>query len=117
MKTAKFPSPEQIKHSIEVLEEKMSIPAINMNKNFPIKEGYQYCLELMKKRLENPANEFFIAETEVEWKQLNEIYRKQLSDIKELTTTQGRSIAVLCVDWLNGNNDAIAFLAVKIATR
>lgn len=112
-----FPSPEQIQDTINKVSEKLSVRALNMNKNFHIKEGFTDCLRILNDRLENPENTYFKGETPAEWEASNLIYRKQLLGIDKLKTVEGRSIAVLCVDWLNGNEKAISFLDVEIKTR
>lgn len=97
-----FPSPKRIEAMIKRIEKILKVKQLNMIKNFPIKEGLTDCLRILNHRLKNPENEFFRATTDEEWDRLNKIYRRQLLGTHLLKTRQGRGIAVLCVDWLNG---------------
>jgi tRNA uridine 5-carbamoylmethylation protein Kti12 len=117
MKTPNFPTPEQIQDAIKKVEDLLLIKKINRNDNFEIKEGFTDCLRILNERLINPENPFFIFETDEEIATLNKIYKAQLKDISKLKTIKGRAIAIMCVDWLNGNNKAIEFLSVKMKTR
>ncbi len=102
MKTPTFPTPEEIQEAIDKINEKLALKQMNMRKNSHIKEGLSDCLRILNDRLENPENPYFIAETEKEWDTVNKIYREQLAGINNLKTQEGRAIAILCVDWLNG---------------
>lgn len=117
MKTQTFPTPERIKEVIEKVETRISVRRMNMNKNFAVKEGLTDSLRILNDRLTNPENTYFQAETTDEWQELGKIYREQLNGIEKLETVAGRSIAILCVDWLNGKEQAIKFVDVKIKQR
>lgn len=112
-----FPTPDQIQDTINKVNDRLSVKAINMRKNAHIKEGLTDCLRILNDRLDNPENPYFKGETPEEWDDSDVIYRNQLSEINKLKTVAGRSIAVLCVDWLNGNEQAIKFLEVEIKMR
>lgn len=117
MKIPTFPTPDQIQDTIIKVNERLLVKAINMRKNAHVKEGLTDCLRILNDRLANPENPYFKGETAEEWEASNVIYRNQLSEINKLKTVEGRSIAVLCVDWLNGNKEAIKFLEVEIKMR
>ena len=113
----KFPLPEQIQEVVKKIEERLSIKQINSNRNFEVKEGLKDCLRILNDRLQNPENPYFWGETEEENELSNEVYRKQLKDIGKLKTIRGRAIAIMCTDWLNGNEQAISFLDVETKMR
>lgn len=100
-----FPSQEQIKNKIKEIEEILSNKYLNMVKNFGLKEGLNDCVRILKDRLKNPNNQYFIPVNQEEYEKANEIYKKQLSGISDLETSQGRAIAIICVDYLNGRCD------------
>ncbi len=75
------PSPEQIQETVSIIQDRLNEKAINRNDNLPVKEGYTKAVEIL---------EFGITE----WQKAN---------LDELTTTQGRAIAFLSIDYLNGN--------------
>lgn len=108
-----FPTPEEIKAVIKKIEGKSYLNKIKMKKSDPTKEGLEYCLKLLNGRLENPDNPYFIAESEEEWNEVNEIFRSQTKGIEKIKDIKSRSMAILCVDWLNGNTKAINFLNLK----
>ena len=106
----KFPNPAEIALATEKVEAILADKKINTYKNKPLKEGYQECLRMLKERLINPDNQFFIADQEQELEEAGQIYRTQMLPIKELKTEIGRTIAVLCNDFLNGQSDEQTFL-------
>lgn len=112
-----FPTPDQIQDTINKVNKRLSVKAINMRKNAHVKEGFTDCLRILNDRISNPENPYFKGETEEEWEASSVIYRNQLAGIDGLKTVEGRSISVLCIDWLNGNNEAIKFLDVEIKMR
>ncbi len=113
MKKPTFPTPEQIKEVVKKIEGKSYLNKIKMKKSDPTKEGLEYCLKLLNDRLENPENPYFIAESEEQWNEVNEIFRSQIKGIEKLKHQKSRAMAILCVDWLNGNEKAINFLNKK----
>lgn len=117
MITPTFPTPDQIQDTINKVNGRLAVKAINMRKNAHVKEGFTDCLRILNDRIANPENPYFKGETDEEWHESDVIYRHQLAEVKKLKTVEGRSIAVLCVDWLNGNEQAIKFLEVEIKTR
>ena len=117
MKIPTFPTPDQIQDTINKVNERLAVKAINMRKNGHVKEGFTDCLRILNDRLANPENPYFKGENDEEWHESDVIYRNQLSEVKKLKTVEGRSIAILCVDWLNGNEHAIKFLDVEIKMR
>lgn len=106
----KFPNPAEIALAIEKVEAILADKKINTYKNKPLKEGYNECLRMLKERLINPDNQFFVADQEDELEAAGNIYREQMLPIKELKTEIGRTIAVLCNDFLNGQSDEQTFL-------
>ncbi len=108
-----FPTPDEIKAVIKKIEGKNYLNKIKMKKSDPTKEGLGYCLKLLNDRLENPENPYFIAESEEQWAEVCEIFKSQTKGIEKLKDIKSRSMAILCVDWLNGNTKAINFLNEK----
>ena len=106
-----FPTPEEIKSIIKKIESKMYLNKIKSKTTS--KEGLAKCLDILNDRLTNPENPYFIAESEEEWNEVNEIFKTQLKGIEKLKEIKSRSMAILCVDWLNGNKKAINFLNEK----
>ena len=104
----KFPNPAEIALAIEKVEAILADKKINKNK--PLKEGYNECLRMLKERLINPDNQFFIADQEQELEEAGQIYRTQMLPIKELKTEIGRTLAVMCNDFLNGQSEEQSFL-------
>lgn len=117
MKKPTFPTPEQIQEVIEKVNVQLSVKAINRSKNLCYKEGFTQCKELLSERIINPDNPYFEADTEEEWDRVNAIYKEQLKPIKKLKTQIGRTLAVICVDWLNGKIKQPTFLDIEIKTR
>lgn len=113
MKKPTFPTPEQIKEVIKKIEGKNYLSKIKMKQNEPVKEGLKDCLRILNDRLKNPDNPYFIADSEEEWNEVNEIFMNQLKGIEKLQHKKSRAMAILCVDWLNGNEKAINFLNEK----
>ena len=106
-----FPTPEEINEQIKRIDNKIYLNKIkSKNKG---NEGFNACLKILNKRLKNPDNPYFIAESEEEWTTVNEIFRSQIKGIEKLKEIKDRSMAILCVDWLNGNTKAIDFLNEK----
>ena len=108
----KFPNPAEIALAIEKVEAILADKKINKNK--PLKEGYQECLRMLKERLINPDNQFFIADQEEELDAAGNIYREQMLPIRNLKTEIGRTLAVMCNDFLNGQDDRQSFLLEPI---
>ena len=106
-----FPTTKEIKEAIKKIENKNYLN--KMKSKNQSKEGLNKCLEILKDRLKNPENPYFIAESEEEWDQVNEIFKSQLKGIEDLKEISSRSMAILCVDWLNGSKDSINFLNQK----
>jgi len=106
----KFPNPAEIALAIERTEAILANKKINTYKNKPLKEGYTYCIQLLRNRLINPENPFFVADKEEELETAENVYREQMLPIKKITTEIGRTIAVLCNDFLNGQDYEQMFL-------
>lgn len=104
----KFPNPAEIALAIEKVEAILADKKINKNK--PLKEGYQECLRMLKDRLVNPDNQFFVADEEEELELAGSIYREQMFPISKLKTEIGRTLAVMCNDYLNGQDERQSFL-------
>lgn len=112
MTQPQFPNPAEIALAIEKCEAILSDKKINKNK--PFKEGYEECIYMLKDRLVNPENKFFLPDTEEELEPALEVYKEQMLPIRELKTEKGRTIAVLCNDWLNGQSSEQSFLLERI---
>ncbi|MEN6566772.1 MAG: hypothetical protein ABFC57_10765 [Veillonellales bacterium] len=106
----KFPNPAEIALAIEKTEAILADKKLNQRKNFALKEGYTECVRMMKDRLLNPENPFFVADAEEELETAGNVYREQMLPIKKLKTEIGRTIAVLCNDFLNGQDYEQMFL-------
>ena len=65
---------------------------------------------MLRDRLINPDNPFFVADEEQELELAGNIYREQMLPISKLKTEIGRTIAVMCNDWLNGQEERQTFL-------
>ncbi len=113
----KFPSPEEIKVVIDKIETRLQEKPINMHKNFHVKEGFTDCIRILNNRLENPNNPYFMAEKDSEIELSTQIYRDQMKGIDKLKTQEGRAIAILCVDYLNGRVKAENILNIPIKKR
>ena len=107
------PTPTEIAIAIERCEAILADKKINQRKNYPLKEGYTECVRMLKDRLINPYNPFFVAETEDELKESETVYREQMMPITKLRTEIGRTIAVMCNDYLNGQDNEARFLEIK----
>ena len=106
----KVPNPAEIALAIEKVEALLADKKINTYKNKPLKEGYTECLRMLRDRLINPDNPFFVADEEQELELAGNIYREQMFPISKLKTEIGRTIAVMCNDWLNGQEERQTFL-------
>lgn len=73
-----IPTEKDIEDSISKIDSKLQIKAINKFVNAPIKEGYTKSLEILRNK------------------------QTDYSGIEALKTTQGRAIAMMTVDYLNG---------------
>lgn len=98
----KFPSQNEIAETRKRICKRLEDKAINRFANAGIKEGYNDCLRIIDERSADPSNSYFKPETDAEIEQVNEIYRSQLTGINKLKSQQGRAIAIMCVDYLNG---------------
>lgn len=74
------PTENQIKDAIKAIKKRMADPAIELKENEPIKEGYYKSLEI----LSNPNNGWNY------WL------------VNNLKTEQSRAIAIITIDFLNG---------------
>ena len=109
-----FPTKDEITIAIGQCEKKLLNKKLNQFKYMPLKEGYIECIRMMKDRIlnyDNPEKQFFIADEELELDDMNRIYTEQMLPIKKLKTEIGRTIAVLCNDFLNGQDDDKIFLS------
>ena len=101
----KFPTRKQMISMARNIEKLLLLKAISKTVNQSKKVGLNFALSLVNCQIINPKNPFRIAETEEELLIVGDIYRKQLKDVKLLKSEQARALAILCVDWLNGQND------------
>jgi hypothetical protein len=108
-----FPTKEEIQKMILRVEFRLKDKRLNQKKNFPIKEGFLLCVELLNEYLEK-ENSYFRANQPEELEVIATIYKAQLEPVKQLKTVVGRTIAVMCIDWLNGVKDSEKFVEAKI---
>ncbi|MEL7586646.1 MAG: hypothetical protein AAGU19_08015 [Prolixibacteraceae bacterium] len=101
-KTYPFPTAKEMRESLKKVESLLAIKRINMYKNAAVKEGLTDCVRILKSRIKKPKNNWFKATKEEDLERANDIYRQQLAGISDLKTETGRTIAVICVDYLNG---------------
>ena len=100
-----FPTEKQMISMQTKIESLLAVKKINKHVNAPFKSGLTFAQYLINGRIINPENPFRLPETEEELPIVGEIYREQLRDVKLLESEQARALAILCVDWLNGQND------------
>jgi hypothetical protein len=110
----KFPSKEEIAEVIKKTEAILAQKKISKRKNLFYKESLEFCLKLLNERYLNPENPYFIPDKEEELVMAGIIYKNQLKYFDLINTSRGRAVAILCVDWLNGDKDAISFLNVEL---
>ena len=108
------PTRDCVIEMITKLEEKLFIKELNKTKNVGIKEGYQESIRILTSHLQIPINDGVQSKHIRDWSKFNAIYRKQLEPIKMLKTIQGRSIAIISIDWLNGDTDIASVLEINI---
>jgi hypothetical protein len=106
MKTPLFPTPEKIQEVITLFEKRVASRSTDPD----LKEGYILSIEILKDRLKNPGNSFFIPTEEGEIPMAVKIYEDQLKPVNNLKTLKGRAVAILCIDWLNGDEKSLAAL-------
>jgi len=85
------PTPDEIEETIDLIYNKLALPQINVAKNDAIREGYYEAIEILTDRKSS---------------------YDQIS--KELKTVQGKAIAVLAVDYLNGECERKALVGVPV---
>lgn len=108
-----FPTEKQMIAMQIKIESLLAVKKINMYVNAPFKYGLTFSQHLINGRILNPENPFRIAETEEELPIVGDIYREQLKDVALLKSEQSRAIGILCVDWLNGQNDG-TWIKIKL---
>lgn len=104
-----FPSVDDMKSKLSVIDEMLSIKQLNMNKNAEVKEGLLECQRILQERIANPQNNWFKPERREDVQLSVGIYREQIKGIEKLKSQQGRAMAVMCVDYLNGQLDESVF--------
>lgn len=85
------PTLDEIEETIAIIDRKLSLPQINVTKNDAVREGYLEAFEI----LTNRKNSY-----------------DQIS--RELKTIQGKAIAVLAVDYLNGKCERKVLVGVPV---
>lgn len=73
-----IPDEKKILETVAIIEQKLSIKAINKSLNAPVKEGYTKALAILRSN------------------------QKDYSGVEFLKTKQGKAISMLAVDYLNG---------------
>lgn len=86
---------EEIQETISKIEERLADIRVNRFVNAPVKEGYLKAIEILRDHQ-------------------TDITRAKL---KELKTVQGRAIAALAIDYLNGECAQYILLGVPIKDR
>lgn len=97
-----FPNVSEMKKALKRVDKLLSIKQLNMAKNYAVKEGLIDCKRILYERLKNPENKWFKSEKKEDIQRSTDIYREQLKGIENLKTEIGRAMAVICVDYLNG---------------
>lgn len=90
METLMPPTEGQIKQTIQDLQKRLADPLINQKINRPVKEGYSESVNVLAE------------------------HRTTYDGIDQLTTLQGRAIAVLAVDYLKGECSKEVLMGVKL---
>ena len=101
------PNPAEIALAIDKCRETLKKKIVK----FP-REGYLECIRMMQDRLVNPVESEFVHDSEEHTELILDVYRKQMEPIKRLKTKKGRTLAILCNDWLNGQDDDKIFLSL-----
>ena len=123
MKIPTFPTNKELKEIEKKIQGLLDSKLLRRKSYFYAKEGYKFCLQLVQGRIKDPTNPFYLPDTEQELSDREKIIRDQMEPIKALKTVKGRTIAVLCIDYLNGQSNPELFLDVlnikkpKIPTR
>ena len=94
MKEPKFPKQSEIDKLIAKLK-----------KDKP--EGYLFSVKLLSK---GANTEYFLAENEEEFALIADLYKRQMEVIKTLKSVQGRALAIMVTDFLNGDLEAKKYL-------
>jgi len=87
------PAEHQIKDTIQQIKRRLSDPAMNKPANRAVKEGYTETVSILVEG------------------------RTTYDRIDNLTTVQGRAIAVLAVDYLNGDCEMRVLTGVPLRTQ
>lgn len=86
---------KEIQSCIQGIQERLNDKRVNRYCNASVKEGYIKCLEILSKK----------------------ICKLEDAEINNLRTVQSRAIAVLAVDFLNGECEKRVLLGVPIKER
>ena len=110
----KFPDQREIDAMIKNIERISLLKAVKKPENEAIKEAVDWIIiKMFDYYLINEPNPYFIPETEEELAKINNIYIEQLKPVDKLKSKQARSLAILCIDWLNGQNDG-TWIKIKL---
>lgn len=90
--TFPIPTDAEVDSAIEQIESRLQIKAIKRIANAPVKEGYTMALTILRNR------------------------QKDYAGTDALKTTQGRAIAMIAVDYLNGRCSQEILCGVPIKT-
>lgn len=104
MRLPNFPTRDQKDDVIAIIRERLKE---DLEKD--IRKAYEICITLLDS---NEENKYFIAEKEGEIEEANDIYREQLLPLKVLPSVRSRVLAIMCVDYLNGNEDSKVFTQI-----
>ena len=83
---------KDIDQCIKLIQDRLDDPLMDLPQNARVKEGYIKALEILKKKVCNYTG----------------------AGIKNLSNTQSRAIAVLAVDYLNGECDILVLTSIPL---
>ena len=83
---------KEIDQCIKLIQDRLDDPLMDLPQNARVKEGYIKALEILNKKVCNYAG----------------------AGIKNLSNTQSRTIAVLAVDYLNGECDILVLTSIPL---
>jgi len=88
-----IPTDEEIQDTIAKIEERLNYKPINRYVNAGVKEGYQEAVKILREK------------------------RTTYEGLANMKTVQGRAIAMLTIDYLNGNHKQRHLIEIKITDR
>ena len=104
MRLPEFPTRESKDEVLAVVRQRLSEQL-----DSDIRQAFEACVVLLES---NEENRYFIADDESEVEESNEIYRQQLLPLRSLPSIRSRVTAIMCVDYLNGNEESKLFTKI-----